>query len=407
MVGNWGGFGQVGAFRSYGRNTQYKEIHTPWQADWYETGWALAFALLAFAFLLILPSFRFNKSTFFRYTVLFWCLLNGALIMVANYSYEWRSGSLSTRTQYKAFQPYEIHAKVGLHVGLRGINITLEGEPRHQLGEEIFYNEHYNWEWQQGRIGFGPYAAHINRDFRASQFRGVPYPIQWIAEYFTLDGEQIRWGRYYRYAGYYCHIMMWTCFPIWVLMCGVFAFGSLKQALQLMGFLGFFMILAPLVYGSLIKADPTVPLQFPFPSGVLTISYGWAFYTILAFGLFNFFVGFGAAFLGKALIRKLKFYPMEDLLVLESKSYKTSKMERDSQLVEMEEPPTQVEMEKVDTDSISAYTFSEPVANDNSSSSENSMEPKDKEPAKEPAKEPEEVKKKHVVRLQTGLPGRG
>jgi len=55
-------------------------------------------------------------------------------------------------------------------------------------------------------------AGRFNREYRAAQFRGLPFPILWIAEYFTFDGEGIRWGRHYRQAGWYAHICMW-----WVL----------------------------------------------------------------------------------------------------------------------------------------------------------------------------------------------
>lgn len=54
-----------------------------------------------------------------------------------------------------------------------------------------------------------PAAGRINREFRAAQWRGLPLPILWISEYFTLDGEDILWGRSYRLAGYYAWIMVW------------------------------------------------------------------------------------------------------------------------------------------------------------------------------------------------------
>ena len=53
------------------------------------------------------------------------CILVGCL--VSNYGYGWHTGSIETRTAYKAFTDHEVTAKVGLHIGLRGINITLKG----------------------------------------------------------------------------------------------------------------------------------------------------------------------------------------------------------------------------------------------------------------------------------------
>ena len=61
----------------------------------------------------------------------------------------------------------------------------------------------------QHNILFNFVAGMFNREFREGQQKGLPYPILWIAEYFVLDGEGVRWGRHYRQAGYYSHIMMW------------------------------------------------------------------------------------------------------------------------------------------------------------------------------------------------------
>ena len=78
-------------------------------------------------------------------------------------------------------------------------------------GEIINYNERFWWAnpWGQGRFGFGRFAQRINQEFRAAQFRGMPYPILWVAEYFTLDGEQIRWMRKFRQAGWYTQQFLW------------------------------------------------------------------------------------------------------------------------------------------------------------------------------------------------------
>ena len=165
-------------------------------------------------------------------TRVFAALFVGAVILVSNFGYCWACDTQCVRTQYKAyvFPPnshQEIEAEVGLFVGLRGINVTLREVPlteclgmpnseREQYdppfpGETIDYNERFWWAfpWAQGRIGFGRFAGEINQEFRAAQFRGMPYPVLWIAEYFTLDGEQIRWGRKQRLAGWYTHILLW------------------------------------------------------------------------------------------------------------------------------------------------------------------------------------------------------
>ena len=158
----------------------------------------------------------------------------GTVLLVTNFAYTWHTDNACVRTQYKAYTPVhaeiEIQAEVGLHIGLRGINITLverayaectgQGsqeeidryyEDRPFPGESINYNEAFRWAdpWLEGRFGFGRFASRLNREFREAQFTGDPYPILWIAEYFTLDGEQLRWFRKYRQGGWYAHIFLW------------------------------------------------------------------------------------------------------------------------------------------------------------------------------------------------------
>lgn len=54
-------------------------------------------------------------------------LFIGAVILVSNFGYAWYTDTTRVHTQYKAFTTEEIEADVGLHIGLRGINITLKG----------------------------------------------------------------------------------------------------------------------------------------------------------------------------------------------------------------------------------------------------------------------------------------
>lgn len=134
---------------------------------------------------------------------------------------------------------------------MRSVNVTLvaEAKPNTPLaGETINYNERFSWTWDQGRFGFGPHcnylphssilnhnfvlkiyfslyylvlmcsmsilfyissAGQLQRSFRQAQRRGLPIPILWVVDYFILDGENIRFGRFYRTAGWYCHILLW------------------------------------------------------------------------------------------------------------------------------------------------------------------------------------------------------
>ena len=58
---------------------------------------------------------------------MFVALWIGAVILVSSFGYGWYTDTVRVQTQYKAFTTEEINADVGLHVGLRGVNITLKG----------------------------------------------------------------------------------------------------------------------------------------------------------------------------------------------------------------------------------------------------------------------------------------
>ena len=43
------------------------------------------------------------------------------------------------------------------------VDHLLLGSPNEtQLGERINYNEHFSWEWNQGRLGFGPFGNYLD-----------------------------------------------------------------------------------------------------------------------------------------------------------------------------------------------------------------------------------------------------
>ena len=48
---------------------------------------------------------------------------------MTNFSYTWETSEIHTKTKYKAGTGKEISADIGIHIGLRGVNITLKGIP--------------------------------------------------------------------------------------------------------------------------------------------------------------------------------------------------------------------------------------------------------------------------------------
>lgn len=274
------------AFRENGAPTYYDANPTPWQADILESGLIFAFVILAVSFFVILPGIR-GKETLFTFIRVTLSLYIGAVIIITNWTYTWETAEIHTRTKYKAGTGQEIEANIGVHIGLRGINITLKGTPEKQLNETINYNEHFSWEWEQGRLGFGPFAGPFNREYRAAQFRGLPLPILWIAEYFTLDGEGIRWGRHYRQAGWYSHIMMWLSFPLW-LLANILFFVLLRYGALFLIMTGLSMITANIIWATLRNFNE---LKIPWEDGIMEFSFGGSFYVTLITGIFCVIVG--------------------------------------------------------------------------------------------------------------------
>lgn len=238
-----------------------------------------------------------------------WCV-----IMVCNFGKEWQRGSVITTTQYSPSNPVQIEAEVGLHIGLRGINVTLVGQPVNQANETIDYNEIFSWEWQQGILGHGPYGGRISREVHEATARGVPYPILWVAEWFTLEGEYIHWGRYYRTSGWYVHILMWLAMCIWGITNLMFLTSAFHGAMGLIA-LGVTMIMACIVFSGLAASNYN-PLVINFPDGQITLSYGWSFILNLVNGILCVIGGIIIAIIAKW--PKQYFFVEEPHLVIKS-----------------------------------------------------------------------------------------
>lgn len=272
--------------------TLYGENRTPVTADVLEAGLILAFCIIIFAFLLLIPGVRGGKrvNTLIRVLV---SIFIGTFILLCNFGQEWEYAKIRAKTPYKAFSHHELDAEIEVKIGLRSVNITLKNETIYTGtdGDQVNYNERFSWVWEQGRQGFGPQAGHFNRDFREAQVRGTPLPILWIAEYFTFDGEGIRFGRNYRIAGWYTHILLWTAFPLWVISNLVF-FSVLWYGACVLMLTGTCLIAGALVYASVRNF---IPLEIPFYHGdelaLIRMHYGWCYWMNLVNGLVCLLVG--------------------------------------------------------------------------------------------------------------------
>jgi len=279
--------GYFEAFRKNGAPTFYDALKTPFEADLVTSGLIFAFAILAFSFYAILPGIQ-GKERLFTFTRITVSLFIGAVILVTNFSKTWEVAETHTRTKYKAGTGQDVNVTIGAYIGFRGINITLKGEPDQIQGETIDYNENFNWEGLQGRIGFGPFAGRFNREFRAAQFRGLPLPILWAAEYFTFDGEGIRWGRHYRTAGWYAHIVLWLAFPLWLLT-NIFFCVLLRYGAYFLTLTGLSMLTANIIWATIRNLNELV---IPYTAEeMLEFSYGASFWLCLVTGILCVIMG--------------------------------------------------------------------------------------------------------------------
>lgn len=265
-----------------------------------------AACFLGFAWLVVFPTFRGSKlRTFALHSAYIIGLYVLTVIFIGQYSFEWKSATIHTETQLQAGNGYLAEVEIGLHIGLRGFNITVIGTPIHQFEQHIDYNDQYYWAWLQGRQGFGIHSGRINREFRASQVRGAPYPILWIAEYFTLDGEWIRWGRYARWGGYYAHVCLWASLPCWFFAVCLWPVATKPAAVMTM-WTGFWQTFGCILY-TIVTNLARPNLIIPFADGALYPVHGWSFWMVL-------FTGVGTLFLGLALFMGALYWKLDDYL---------------------------------------------------------------------------------------------
>lgn len=124
-------------------------------------------------------------------------------------------------------------------------------------------------------------AGRIQREFRAAQHIGLPLPILWIVDYFVIDGEGFRYGRFYRIAGWYAHIAMWTAFPCWllanILFRSVITYGAYFLAIT-----GGLLLLSNLLW--VVIRNP-LALEIPFEYDTMTTKFGANFWLTLITGI--------------------------------------------------------------------------------------------------------------------------
>ncbi|XP_045462185.1 dual oxidase maturation factor 1-like [Harmonia axyridis] len=270
--------------RSEGFPTQYPANASAVHFDTLEVGIIVAFVILMICFAISIPSTN-RKTNIHAYARIFLQLLIGLLVLLGNFGQDWETAVVQVKTPYKAGIAAEIEASIGIHIGLRSVNVTLKSNSSNpELKNEIIdYNERFTWTWDQGNFGFGPFAGRLQQEFRAAQLRGVPTPILWVVDYFVIDGEGFRYGRFYRTSGWYCHILMWTAFATWLLALILFR-SVIVYGGYCLGMTGLLQLAANLLW--VVVKNPS-PLVIPFDGVILTTAYGVSFWITFVNGLLS------------------------------------------------------------------------------------------------------------------------
>lgn len=224
----------------------------------------------AITFIIILPGIRGKLRTFWLVRVLT-SLFIGAVIIGVNFTRDWEVGSVTTTTVYKSYSKNMVNASIGLLVGLRGVNITLTGNPVHQLNETINYNERFSWE---SRIQY-------DIDYREGLERGLPSPILYVAEKFNSNSP-CRLHQQYCVSTYYSSAIMWAAFCFWILSNVLFCMPFLVYGIYML-FATAVCIIVSLTSFATVRQAPECSIHFG--STILRTRFGLSFWLSFATGL--------------------------------------------------------------------------------------------------------------------------
>ncbi|CAH1170058.1 unnamed protein product [Phaedon cochleariae] len=260
--------GWFDAFRCDGGPTLYNfNNRTAVTGDVTTITFLAIFTTLYLAFLIIFFGIRKEKcSTFCAVTL---SLFIGATILITVYGSAWHVSKTPAVITYRAFSKEKVIADIGVYVGLKHVNITLQASNSNWT-TDIDFNERFLW-----------IDSHqMGNSFKEALIRGLPFPILTIAEYFTVGQEGLAWGGQYRAAGYFAIIMLWTSFAIWMLM-NLMLIVVPRYGALLMTLCGFLLLSTVCGYFGML---PETPLVIHVEGAVLNFEFGWCYWLVLIAG---------------------------------------------------------------------------------------------------------------------------
>ncbi|XP_076455957.1 dual oxidase maturation factor 1-like isoform X2 [Babylonia areolata] len=201
-----------------------------------------------------------------------------SIILVCLVGHDWLVGQTEVKTYYLYRSDNYFRGSVGLRIALHGCNVTLEGYYTGVNGEgHVSYAESMEWrDYGREPETITPYLE-----------KGLPHPVLTVLDFLSADGGGLRWGRNFHSAGYFACALLWTAFAFWivsnVLLMSVVCYGAFMFFLT-----GVAMVLSCVVYH---VCRPPHPLHVHFGDSVLTTSYGWCFWLMLASGIVTLVLG--------------------------------------------------------------------------------------------------------------------
>ncbi|XP_062318621.1 dual oxidase maturation factor 2 [Osmerus eperlanus] len=234
----------------------------------------LVFLVITVSFLLILPGIRGKSRVFWMCRIII-SLFIGVVIVALNFTSDWAEARIVTNATYKSFSNAEVNAEVGLHVGLYGINITLKGNPVMQLNETIDYNEMFEWK------------DTIDKYYEEALEKGLPNPILYIAEKFTLHSP-CGLIYQYRFSGRYASATLWTAFCCWLVANILFSMPVILYAGYMMVATAAFIFFSMASFSTIMNLPSCT---FTIGTGSLETSYSHSFWLALATGVLCAVIG--------------------------------------------------------------------------------------------------------------------
>ncbi|XP_059616334.1 dual oxidase maturation factor 1 [Phlebotomus argentipes] len=269
--------GWFDAFRDDGGPTLYSfSNRTPVTGDVSIVAVSVLFTTIYVAFLVIFPGVR--KQRFTTFTTVTLSLFVGLVILVTRLGSAWHVAHSSILAPYKAFSREKLPARMGAHIGLMHVNITLTALPiGNWTPPDIDFNERFSWDA----------ADDMGQSYKNSLRRGLPYPILTVAEYFSLGQEGFAWGGRYRAAGYYASILLWASLASWLLM-NLLLIAVPRYGAYMMSLTGALLVATDIGYYLLL---PKRPLSIIVEGGHLQFHLGWCYWLVLVAGTMCLFVG--------------------------------------------------------------------------------------------------------------------